>query len=169
MPDEYQDAIERAFYEECRTGVPDPTFGWAWNSAVDGSGADLRTMAERVVRSLVDLARAEEFLTLLSPGVTWRIPGSWPGISGVKDRVGIERFVRRGLPAGFPEGLEIELHGIHAANEVAVVEFAGRARTSRGRRYENEYCFVLEFRDGLVLRIREFMDTSYADLVLHRD
>ena len=162
-------AIERTFDAEGRAGVPDPVSSGSWDSVGGRSSVDLRETAERAVRALVDLERADEFLACLSPDVTWRIPGDWPGISGVKDRAGVERFVHRGMPAGFPEGLEIELHAVHCAGGVAVVEFTGRARTSRGRSYENEYCFVLEFRDGMVLRIREYMDTSYADSVLHTD
>ena len=34
-----------------------------------------------------------------------------------------------------------------------------RAALPGGRRYDVEYCFVFELRDGLISRVREYLDT----------
>jgi ketosteroid isomerase-like protein len=119
------------------------------------------------LRSLLDLNRGEEFISRLDDEATWAIPGNWPYISGLKDRGGIEKFVRVLLPAGFPHGVDAEIHRVHIADDTAIIEFIGRAKTSKDRDYENNYCFVFEFRGDRIYAIREYMDTLYANVVLH--
>jgi ketosteroid isomerase-like protein len=128
----------------------------------------LNHAAVAVLEQLVDVTRAEEFLDSLHDDVTWTIPGSWPGISGTKDRRQIEDFVRRLFPAGFPHGIAVDIRAAHEVGPTAIIEFIGTARTSRDRHYENSYCFVFEFSNGKVAAIREYMDTLYADGVLHQ-
>ncbi|MFE2998633.1 nuclear transport factor 2 family protein [Nocardia sp. NPDC059246] len=131
-------------------------------------GGDLRASAIAVLESLVDVERVDEFLDHLDEDARWTIPGSWPRISGVKDRTAIEGFMRRVFPAGFPEGLEVDIHAVHVDEPTVAIEFIGRARTSKHRDYVNSYCLVFVFREGKVLEIREYMDSLYADGVLHK-
>lgn len=125
-------------------------------------------LAVDVLESLMDLSRADEFIAHLDDNATWVIPGSWKYISGTKDRAGIEKFVRVLFPAGFPSGVSVEIHHVHTSGSTALIEFTARATTSKDRQYENQYCFVFEFEGDRVLAIREYMDTMYADVVLHQ-
>jgi hypothetical protein len=34
------------------------------------------------------------------------------------------------------------------------------AMLANGRTYDNDYCFIFELRDGLIARVREYMDTQ---------
>ena len=129
----------------------------------------LEARARLALDCLVDLRRTEEFLGLLHPDVQWTIPGSWPGISGTKGYEEIAFFMRKVFPAGFPGGIDARIGHVHATGTSVVIEFTGVARTSKGRTYENAYCFVFQFEDDRVLRIREYMDTLYAHGVLHAD
>lgn len=132
------------------------------------SGQALRERAENVMACLADLGRREEFLGQLHSDVRWVIPGAWPHISGVKDFDAIAIFMRKVFPAGFPNGIEVVAPRVHQSGATAVIEFTGVARTSKSRTYENAYCFVLEFEDDRVIEIREYMDTLYADGILHQ-
>jgi uncharacterized protein len=132
------------------------------------SARPLCDTAVEALRAMMDVDRGQEFLDRLTADATWTIPGDWPGISGTKDRSAIERFVRVGLPAGFPTGVAMDLLAVHQDGDHVTVELIARAQTSKGRHYENNYCFVLQFRDQQVSAIREYMDTMYADTVLHR-
>lgn len=48
---------------------------------------------------------------------------------------------------------------IHADQTTAIVESNLKATLSNGRSYNNDYCFVVEFDNGLIKQVREFMDT----------
>ena len=49
---------------------------------------------------------------------------------------------------------------IHADGDCVVVEHTGRNETPDGRRYDNNYCWVLRFEDGRIQEVREYMDTQ---------
>jgi ketosteroid isomerase-like protein len=132
------------------------------------SARPLGEAAVELLRAMMDVDRGQEFLDCLTADATWTIPGDWRGISGTKDRVAIEKFVRVVFPAGFPTGVELDLRAVHQDGDHVLVELTARALTSKGRDYENTYCFVLQFRDQQVSAIREYMDTMYADAVLHQ-
>ncbi|MEJ3652447.1 nuclear transport factor 2 family protein [Actinomycetes bacterium KLBMP 9759] len=81
---------------------------------------------------------------------------------GTHHMVGRERIVRfltEEFPAIFAADVEVEFRSVIAEGSTVVVEERMRATLDSGRPYENDYCFVFELRDGLVHRIREYMDT----------
>jgi len=131
-------------------------------------GFDLAEEAARTLGLLCDVSQARAFLDQLHPDITWTIPGSWPGISGVKTYSDIERFMVKVFPAGFPNGIVADVHHVHVSGSTAVIEFTGTAGTAKNREYVNSYCFVFVFDGSKVIEIREYMDTLYADGVLHQ-
>jgi ketosteroid isomerase-like protein len=64
--------------------------------------------------------------------------------------------------------LREKLHGrntclpmrIHADGDFVVVEAKGQNQLKDGRRYDNEYCFVIRMRDGQMVEITEYLDTE---------
>lgn len=128
-------------------------------------------LAEEAVKTLgllCDVTKPSEFLERLHPDVVWKIPGAWPGISGSKHFEDIERFMVKVFPAGFPDGIVADIHHVHIDRDTVFIEFTGRAATSKGRVYENSYCFVFAYEGDRVIEIREYMDTMYADRILHQ-
>jgi ketosteroid isomerase-like protein len=72
----------------------------------------------------------------------------------------IVRFLTIDFPRLFAEDVAVTLRGFHADGDVVVVEETMEATLSDGNRYTNDYCFVFELRDGLIHRVREYMDTA---------
>ncbi len=60
----------------------------------------------------------------------------------------------------------IAAHRILCDADHAVVEARGRNRTKQGRVYENEYCWVIELRDGRMAHIVEDADTALMEAAL---
>jgi ketosteroid isomerase-like protein len=54
----------------------------------------------------------------------------------------------------------VEVRGIHGDGAFVVVEHSGRNELADGRRYDNNYCWVFRFQDGLIREVREYMDTQ---------
>jgi ketosteroid isomerase-like protein len=50
--------------------------------------------------------------------------------------------------------------------DVVVVQARGRNLTRDGRRYDNDYVFVIHFRDGKIARYEEYCDTELIARVL---
>ena len=77
--------------------------------------------------------------------------------------------IRQGAGAifeAFPDGLEFIIHGITAEGERVAVEAESRGHHVSGRIYNNLYHFLLVFRGGKLLRLKEYMDTEMVTDVL---
>ena len=110
-----------------------------------------------------DMANA---MSNLSDEVSWLLPASLPGItSPLRGKQAIQQFLS-GTAAAFPEGLKAEFRKVHCDGDTVIVELTHRGKTSRGRQYENEYCFVFELEQGKIRRIREYVDTLKAKQIL---
>jgi hypothetical protein len=57
-------------------------------------------------------------------------------------------------------GIEIAADSIFGEGDLVAMQARGRARTKRGGRYDNTYCFVFRFRDGRIAEISEYLDTE---------
>jgi ketosteroid isomerase-like protein len=71
----------------------------------------------------------------------------------------IARFIADEFPELFGTDITLELGGVVAEGDTVVVEHRMRATLPGGRPYDVEYCFVLELCDGLIHRVREYLDT----------
>jgi len=86
-------------------------------------------------------------------------------ISGTSNREQIQKGAAAIFEA-FPEGLEFIVHGLTVEGERVAVEAESRGRHVSGRIYNNLYHFLLEFRDGKLLRLKEYMDTEMVTDIL---
>jgi ketosteroid isomerase-like protein len=89
-------------------------------------------------------------------------------VAGTKSRLQIDRLLQ-GLSKFVPQPMQMTIVGTTAeANRVAVeTECLGTWRN--GVTYHNRYHFLFEIRDGLVSKIREYMDTKHLFDVLAQD
>ncbi|MGW0903397.1 nuclear transport factor 2 family protein [Streptomyces sp. NPDC002853] len=82
------------------------------------------------------------------------------GPSHLVGREAIVQFLAEDFPRFFVRDVNVTFHGFYADGERVVVEETMTATLANGSHYANDYCFVFELRDGLIHRVREYMDTS---------
>ncbi|MEV5575288.1 nuclear transport factor 2 family protein [Spirillospora sp. NPDC052269] len=75
-------------------------------------------------------------------------------------RKAIVRFLSEDFPRFFVSDVTVTFHGLYADGDRVTVEETMTATLANGRHYANDYCFVFELRDGLIHRVREYMDTA---------
>ena len=75
-------------------------------------------------------------------------------------RAAIVRFLAEDFPRLFVSDVRVDFRALHADGDRVVVEETMTATLANGNRYCNDYCFVFELRDGLIHRVREYMDTA---------
>ena len=97
--------------------------------------------------------------------IVWRTigEGSWSGEFVGKQTVIDEIF--RPLSRVLVERATLPTRVIDGG-DVIVVQARGRNLTSDGRRYDNDYAFVIHFRDGRIARYEEYCDTELIARVL---
>jgi ketosteroid isomerase-like protein len=100
---------------------------------------------------------------LLAPDATWWVLGDPEKVkvSGTRDMGKIERFLKN-VRRGFPDGMAVTFEGVTAEGERVAVEAVSQATMADGNAYSNRYHFLVQVRDGRVLRMREYLDTHYC-------
>ncbi|MBW5420551.1 nuclear transport factor 2 family protein [Streptomyces sp. BG9H] len=75
-------------------------------------------------------------------------------------REAVVRFFAEDFPRLYARDVALTFRGVHVDGERVAVEAAMTATLASGNRYSNDFCFVVELRDGLVHRVREYLDTA---------
>ncbi|SES42106.1 hypothetical protein SAMN04487983_10528 [Streptomyces sp. yr375] len=82
------------------------------------------------------------------------------GPSHLVGRKAIVHFLAEDFPRFFVQDVTVTFHGFYADGERVVVAETMTATLANGSHYASDYCFVFELRDGLIHRVREYMDTA---------
>jgi ketosteroid isomerase-like protein len=100
------------------------------------------------------------FFSAMAEDVTWR----WMGVSQWSRTFKGKQDIVETLFGGKWETLgpssSVKVRRIVGDGDFVVVEHSGRNELADGRRYDNNYCWVLRFHDGLIQEVREYMDTQ---------
>jgi len=70
------------------------------------------------------------------------------------------------IDAMFPKGIRFEILAMTAEGDRVAVEAESDGVHASGKRYHNQYHFLLVVRDGKIHRFKEYMDTMHAKDVL---
>jgi ketosteroid isomerase-like protein len=84
-------------------------------------------------------------------------------LNGVSHMIGREQIARSlgsDIWKLFAANVKVEFRGVYAEGDVVVVEQRMQATLANGNAYDNDYCFVFEVNNGLIRRVREYMDTA---------
>lgn len=142
------------------------------------SGSGTNTLAQ----SDVNRATAQRFfelfsasdvdgaLALMTDDATWRIPGKkeLTPTAGVYTKERIGRLFRRMLD-NLSNGLRMTVLSAIAAGDRVALEVVSAGDLKNGRQYRQEYHFLMEFRDGKICAVREYLDTQHAHEVWIRN
>lgn len=100
------------------------------------------------------------FFNLLADDATWTVLGNCP-ISGTY--VGRQRLIEGALKpqreklVGPPTPKVINLI---AEGDTVVIQWVGSGVTKRGRQYNNNYCYVVQMRNGRIIGGTAYLDTE---------
>jgi len=62
-----------------------------------------------------------------------------------------------------PNGVQLELHSMTAEEDRVICHASGTSKTVDGEPYNQDYLYFLNFRDGKICRLVEYMDTKLVD------
>ena len=129
-------------------------------------GAEAKTPQEQIVLDFFRILSSGELEAIrrtLHPDAEWRprvenIAGA--GVHRPRDYI-VDQFLApvRGMFA--PGDPKTTVHTIASNGDFVMCESRGLGKLADGRTYDNRYAWALELKDGLVWRIREYMDSHY--------
>jgi len=105
----------------------------------------------------------EGALALMTEDATWRIPGKkeLSPAAGLYTKERIGRLFRRMLD-GLSTGLHMTVVSSVAEGDSVALEVVSSGDLKNGRQYRQEYHFLMEFKDGKIQAVREYLDTQHA-------
>jgi uncharacterized protein len=108
------------------------------------------------------------FVDSLADDFCWTLTGTtkWSGTYSGKEAVMNE--LMRPLFANFETRYINTAQRFIAEGDWVVVECRGSVKTKRGRRYDNQYCWVCRVEGGKLKEVIEYMDTELVAAVLER-
>jgi uncharacterized protein (TIGR02246 family) len=123
---------------------------------------DPRTVIERYVVA-VEQGDVETVRELFAEDATWWLGGELPLSGTWRGRDAILRDFLGSIPRLYrPDSISIEVTSLIAEGETVVLEWTSRALTVAGEEYENQCAGVFTVRAGVIVAVREYMDTQYA-------
>jgi ketosteroid isomerase-like protein len=131
-------------------------------------GHDPRTVLTHYLDALVagDVDRIAQSFAV---DATWSLHGTLPLAGEKRGRAAIMDFLLGAEGLYQPGTQEFSLGEITAEEDRAVLEWKVRGvAAATGRSYDNDYCGVFVIRDGLIVSVREYLDTQHADETLFR-
>lgn len=155
----------------------------SYNSDPNNAIPPLLTAREYIVNTDRNRATAQRFfelfsagdidgvLTLMTEDATWRIPGKkeLSPTAGLYTRERIAHLFRRMLDA-LATGLRMTVISSLAEGDRVALEVTSSGDLKNGRLYRQEYHFLMEFREGKICAVREYLDTQHAhDVWIARD
>jgi hypothetical protein len=124
----------------------------------EASKALIRDYFERMASGDPDLPE------LLAEDVVWWIPpGSKLG-GTLRGKPAVLELLARAFTLFDPaQPPKLEIERMVAEDDCVCVQFVLQARTAAGREYRNHYHLAFELRGGRIARVKEYVDTAYAN------
>jgi ketosteroid isomerase-like protein len=125
--------------------------------------ADHNTATAKRFFELFSASDLQGALALMSEDATWRIPGKkeLSPAAGVYTKERIGRLFQRMLDA-LSTGLRMTVTSSLAVGDRVALEAISSGDLKNGRLYRQEYHFLMEFREGKICAVREYLDTQHA-------
>ena len=114
--------------------------------------------------AVLSTGHLENIRATLHPEASWTpmvkdVPGA--GVHAPRDVI-VDEFLApvRGI---FEDGdPKTTIDNIFCKGDTVCVESRGQGKLRNGNYYNNQYCWVIEIKDDLVYKIREYMDSHYV-------
>ncbi len=114
------------------------------------------------IMQAMEKGRLTPFFEAMHEDVIWRWMGTDEWTKSFLGKQAIIETLFGGASNTLGPGSSVEVHHIHGdeVGETTVVEHSGHNLLPDGRRYDNNYCWILVWHHGSISHVREYMDTQ---------
>jgi ketosteroid isomerase-like protein len=100
------------------------------------------------------------FFEHVADDVDWIVMGTHPLAGHYKSKSDFIAGTFAKLGKVLPDGAQLHVEHLLVAGDQAVVELHSEATAKNGMRFDNRYCWVVYFRDNLIVRVRAYLDST---------
>lgn len=100
------------------------------------------------------------FFEHVADDVDWIVMGTHPLAGHYKSKSDFIAGTFAKLGRVLPDGAQLHVEHLLVADDQAVVELHSEATAKNGMRFDNWYCWVVYFRDNIIVRVRAYLDST---------
>jgi len=100
------------------------------------------------------------FFEHVADNVDWIVEGTHPLAGHYLSKKAFIEGTFTKLSQVLPNGAQLHVEDLLVKGNEAVVELHSLATAKNGLRFDNRYCWVVYFRDGVIVRVRAYLDSA---------
>ncbi len=100
------------------------------------------------------------FFEHVADNVDWIVEGTHPLAGHYRSKKAFIEGTFAKLGQVLPNGAQLHVENLIVKDDEAVVELHSLATAKNGLRFDNRYCWVVYFRDGVIVRVRAYLDSA---------
>jgi len=124
---------------------------------------DLMAITEDRVREIfrgLESGDGSIFFKHVAEDVDWCVMGTHPLAGHYFGKKAFIDGTFAKLAKVLPQGTELHTEHVIVQGDQAVVELHSLATAKNGMRFDNRYCWVVYFQDGVIVRVRAYLDSA---------
>jgi len=102
------------------------------------------------------------FFEHVADNVDWIVEGTHPLAGHYLSKKAFIAGTFDKLGQVLPQGAQLHVENLIVSDDEAAVELHSLATAKNGMRFDNRYCWVVYFRDGVIVRVRAYLDSAMA-------
>ena len=100
------------------------------------------------------------FFEHVADNVDWIVEGTHPLAGHYLSKKAFIEGTFTKLSQVLPNGAQLHVEDLLVKDNEAVVELHSLATAKNGLRFDNRYCWVVYFRDGVIVQVRAYLDSA---------
>ena len=100
------------------------------------------------------------FFEHVADNVDWIVEGTHPLAGHYLSKKAFIEGTFTKLSQVLPNGAQLHVEDLLVKDNEAVVELHSLATAKNGLRFDNRYCWVVYFQDGVIVRVRAYLDSA---------
>jgi hypothetical protein len=100
------------------------------------------------------------FFENVADNVDWIVEGTHPLAGHYRSKKAFIEGTFAKLDQVLLQGAQLQTEHLLVKDDEAVVELHSLATAKNGMRFDNRYCWVVYFRDGVIVRVRAYLDSA---------
>jgi hypothetical protein len=101
-----------------------------------------------------------EFFTHVDDDVDWIVEGTHPLAGHYHTKAEFLAHTFDKLAKVLPEGVQLHVEHVLVSGDWAVVELHSLATAKNGLKFDNRYCWICRFADGVIVEVRAYLDSA---------
>ena len=100
------------------------------------------------------------FFEHVADNVDWIVEGTHPLAGHYLSKKAFIAGTFDKLGQVLPQGAQLHVENLIVNDDEAAIELHSLATAKNGMRFDNRYCWVVYFRDGVIVRVRAYLDSA---------